>query len=264
MHWSILDFPETSACCIPSSEGGPAVLLRQAPQARDEPAGHLRPGGEIVWVSGPLPGAVHDLTAARIWGIVGPGCLRPDRAGGQRLCRCRRAPPHPVPGTEQARLPKDANRAHARLRSPGERANAQLKTWPIVRTPRCRPGRAGQLDKAIHILQARPTRGSTGSLRSGRPPGPGVCAARRRGPERRDWQHVCVPHSALTPISTQEDRGNCQPSSWADERYLTCRNALRSLRGSAVFRGRYRCTGRLPRTLSIRVRNCGSTGTDRR
>ena len=28
------------------------------------------PGGDIVWVSGPLPGAVHDLTAARIWGIV--------------------------------------------------------------------------------------------------------------------------------------------------------------------------------------------------
>jgi hypothetical protein len=26
--------------------------------------------GEIVWVSGPLPGAVHDLTAARVWGIV--------------------------------------------------------------------------------------------------------------------------------------------------------------------------------------------------
>jgi hypothetical protein len=24
------------------------------------------PGGDIVWVSGPLPGAVHDLTAARI------------------------------------------------------------------------------------------------------------------------------------------------------------------------------------------------------
>jgi hypothetical protein len=23
-----------------------------------------------VWVSGPLPGAVHDLTTARIWGIV--------------------------------------------------------------------------------------------------------------------------------------------------------------------------------------------------
>jgi hypothetical protein len=28
------------------------------------------PSGELVWVSGPLPGAVHDLTAARIWGII--------------------------------------------------------------------------------------------------------------------------------------------------------------------------------------------------
>jgi hypothetical protein len=28
------------------------------------------PDGDIVRVSGPLPGAVHDLTAARIWGIV--------------------------------------------------------------------------------------------------------------------------------------------------------------------------------------------------
>jgi hypothetical protein len=28
------------------------------------------PAGDIIWVSGLLPGAVHDLTAARIWGIV--------------------------------------------------------------------------------------------------------------------------------------------------------------------------------------------------
>jgi DDE superfamily endonuclease/Helix-turn-helix of DDE superfamily endonuclease len=28
------------------------------------------PDGEIVWVSGPLPGHVHDLTAARIWGVL--------------------------------------------------------------------------------------------------------------------------------------------------------------------------------------------------
>jgi DDE superfamily endonuclease len=28
------------------------------------------PDGEILWVSGPLPGAVHDLTATRIWGII--------------------------------------------------------------------------------------------------------------------------------------------------------------------------------------------------
>src|SRR5205814_7901087 len=28
------------------------------------------PDGEVVWVSGPLPSATHDLTAARIWGIT--------------------------------------------------------------------------------------------------------------------------------------------------------------------------------------------------
>ncbi|GAB3977100.1 hypothetical protein GCM10029978_065850 [Actinoallomurus acanthiterrae] len=29
------------------------------------------PDGAIVWVSEPLPGAVHDLKAARLWGIIG-------------------------------------------------------------------------------------------------------------------------------------------------------------------------------------------------
>ncbi|RAS69702.1 DDE superfamily endonuclease, partial [Lentzea atacamensis] len=48
---------------------------------------------------------------------------------------------------------KDANRAHARLRGPGERANAQLKTWRILRKLRCCPRRTGRLAKAIHVLQ---------------------------------------------------------------------------------------------------------------
>ena len=42
---------------------------------------------------------------------------------------------------------KDANRAHARLRALGERANAQLKSWRILRKLRCCPPRgraAGQ------------------------------------------------------------------------------------------------------------------------
>jgi len=51
----------------------------------------------------------------------------------------------------------EANRAHARLRAPGERANAQLKTWRILRKLRCCPWRAGQLAKAIHVLQTRET-----------------------------------------------------------------------------------------------------------
>jgi hypothetical protein len=50
---------------------------------------------------------------------------------------------------------KAANSAHAKLRAPGERANAQLKTWRILRKLRCCPWRAGQIAKATHVLQAR-------------------------------------------------------------------------------------------------------------
>jgi hypothetical protein len=39
----------------------------------------------------------------------------------------------------QGKVRKAANRAYAKLRSPGERANAQLKTWHIFRKLRCVP-----------------------------------------------------------------------------------------------------------------------------
>jgi len=114
------------------------------------------PDGEILWVSGPLPGAVHDLTAARIWGIV-----RELAASGLVVLADKGyigAGEHirtPYRGRNKPASQKDANRAHARLRSPGERANAQLKTWRILRKLRCCPWRAGQLAKAIHVLRAR-------------------------------------------------------------------------------------------------------------
>ncbi len=50
---------------------------------------------------------------------------------------------------------KEANRVHAKLRGPGERANAQLKSWKILSKLRCCPWRAGKLAKAIHVLQLR-------------------------------------------------------------------------------------------------------------
>jgi len=119
------------------------------------------PDGEILWVSGPLPGAVHDLTAARIWGIIremaalglivlaDKGC---HGAGDPVLTPCR--------GRNKPASQKEANRAHAQLRPPGERANAQLKTWHILRKLRCCPWRAGQLAKAIHV-RAEPVRART-------------------------------------------------------------------------------------------------------
>jgi hypothetical protein len=46
-----------------------------------------------------------------------------------------------------------ANRAHARLRGPGERANAQLKYWRILHKVCVSPRGVGRLAKAIHVLQ---------------------------------------------------------------------------------------------------------------
>jgi DDE superfamily endonuclease/Helix-turn-helix of DDE superfamily endonuclease len=114
------------------------------------------PDGKILWVSGPLPGSAHDLTAARIWGV-----LRELAAAGLTVLADKGytgagAPViTPYRGRNKPASQKDANRAHARLRAPGERANAQLKTWRILRKLRCCPWRAGQLAKAIHVLQAR-------------------------------------------------------------------------------------------------------------
>ena len=118
------------------------------------------PDGEILWVSGPLPGATHDLTAARIWGI-----LRDLAASGLIVLADKGytgAGDHvrvPYRGRGKPVSQKAANRAHAQLRSPGERANAQLKTWRVLRKLRCCPWRAGQLAKAIHVLQIRETGG---------------------------------------------------------------------------------------------------------
>jgi len=117
------------------------------------------PDGTIVWTSGSLPGSVHDLTAARIWGII-----RRLRAIGLVTL----ADKGYIGAGEPVRVPykgrgrpvgqKVANAAHAKLRGPGERANAQLKTWRILRKLRCCPKRAGQMVKAIHVLQHRETR----------------------------------------------------------------------------------------------------------
>ena len=61
----------------------------------------------------------------------------------------------PYRGRNKPESQKQANRAHARLRAPGERANAQLKCWHIPDKLRRCPWRPGQLAKAIHVLQIR-------------------------------------------------------------------------------------------------------------
>jgi hypothetical protein len=113
------------------------------------------PRGDLLWVSGPLPGSVHDKKAAWIWGIP-----RELEAAGLVVLADKgyQGAPHahaPCKGRGKPESQKAASRAHAQLRSPGERANAQLKDWRILRKLRCCPWRAGQLAKAIHALQIR-------------------------------------------------------------------------------------------------------------
>jgi DDE superfamily endonuclease len=113
------------------------------------------PAGDIVWVSGPLPGAVHDMKAQWTWGVLaeleaaGLVVLADKGYQGSTWAKI------PYRGRNKPGSQKQANKAHAKLRAPGERANAQLKSWHILRKLRCCPWRAGQLAKAIHVLQIR-------------------------------------------------------------------------------------------------------------
>lgn len=101
-----------------------------------------------------LPGKTHDLSAARIWGIL----RALERAGiivlADKGCQGAEDPViTPYKGKNKPQSQKRANRSHARLRGPGESANAQHETWRILRKLRCCPLKTGRLGKAIAVLQ---------------------------------------------------------------------------------------------------------------
>jgi hypothetical protein len=111
------------------------------------------PDGDLLRVSGALPGAVHHKKAEWIWGVL----HELEQAGlvtlADKGCQGRAWAKVPYKGRNKPGPQKEANRVHAKLRARGERANAQLKTWDILDKLRCCPWRAGKLAKAIHALQ---------------------------------------------------------------------------------------------------------------
>jgi hypothetical protein len=117
--------------------------------------------GRLVWASPALPGARHDMGAARDHGILdalGQACVKVIADNGYRGSGFevpqRRRPADPETG-QRRRLSanqKAVNSAHARQRGPGERANAQLKAWRILRKIRCCPRRVTDLAKAVLVL----------------------------------------------------------------------------------------------------------------
>ena len=90
------------------------------------------PHGEILRVSGALPGSVHDKKAEWIWGVLAEleaaGLVTLADKGYQGSTYAK----IPYKGKNKPDSRKQANKAHAKLRAPGERANAQLKTWKIL------------------------------------------------------------------------------------------------------------------------------------
>jgi hypothetical protein len=121
------------------------------------------PAGRLIWVSPALPGARHDIAAAREHGLLdaltaadvhvladtayqgaGPAVTVPQRR--------RRLDPDTGTYRPLSQNQKDVNTAHARLRGPGERANAQLKSWKVLRKIRSSPSQATTLVNAVQTL----------------------------------------------------------------------------------------------------------------
>jgi hypothetical protein len=58
----------------------------------------------------------------------------------------------PIKGKDKPEWQKAYNRLHARLRGPGERVFAQLKTWEIFDQVRCDPNWVTPIAKAVQVL----------------------------------------------------------------------------------------------------------------
>ncbi len=113
--------------------------------------------GRLVWASPALPGAVHDLTAARAHGIIdalssadvmtfADKGYQGARGSVRTPFKRRRFRP------QLSRRQKAVNRAHAKIRARGERAIATLKTWKILAKLRCCPRQATAIVQAILVL----------------------------------------------------------------------------------------------------------------
>jgi hypothetical protein len=120
---------------------------------------------QLLWASPALPGAVHDLAAARThhipellakYSVAAFGDAAYQGAGPHIAVPFRRRP------RKLSRNQKAVNRNHARNRAPGERAVAILKTWRLLAKLRSCPHRATPIIAAIRVLQTveqQPQRG---------------------------------------------------------------------------------------------------------
>lgn len=111
------------------------------------------PAGRLLWASPALPGAVHDIKAARTHGII--DALTEVQCWADKAYRGA-GPAVRVPywgRWEKLSTGQQAhNRSHARIRALGEQAAATLKSWRLLRRLRCSAIRITDLVKAALTL----------------------------------------------------------------------------------------------------------------
>ncbi len=113
-----------------------------------------RPDGTPPWFSHATPGRTHNLTAARAHGIAQACLTRQILVLADRGYQGTGATV-PIPyyhHHEQPEHYQQFNRDHARLRAPGERPFAQLKSWRILRRARCSTRHISTIVQAVHAL----------------------------------------------------------------------------------------------------------------
>jgi hypothetical protein len=119
--------------------------------------------GRLVWISPTLPGARHDIGAPREHGIIDAFAQADVRAvadtayqgAGPTVAvpqRRRRLDPDTGRYRRLSNNQREVNTAHARQRGPGERVNAELKNWRVLRKIRSSPSRASELVAAVQTL----------------------------------------------------------------------------------------------------------------
>ncbi|MGX1367733.1 hypothetical protein RKD19_003092 [Streptomyces canus] len=112
------------------------------------------PAGRLIWVSDALPGAVHDLAAARTHGI--PAALTADGIKCWADKAYQGAGPAvrvPFRGKDLRGWRQRHNCDHARIRSLGERAMATLKCWRLLRKLRYSTNRTTAVVRAVVALE---------------------------------------------------------------------------------------------------------------
>ncbi|MEU5274788.1 transposase family protein [Streptomyces asoensis] len=113
------------------------------------------PFGRVIWASPALPGAVHDIKAARTHSVIdalakaGVACWA-DKAyqgAGGTVRVPYRGRWDTLSVGQQA-----VNRSHAKIRALGQQAMATIKSWRMLRKLRCSTNRITDLVKAVLTL----------------------------------------------------------------------------------------------------------------